>query len=86
MKKYGVDEACTTFGIERKFLLRCIEFHWIEPVESPWLDEEDLARAQLILELRDRFGVNDESVPIILHLLDQLYRVRFQLIRLGRAA
>jgi chaperone modulatory protein CbpM len=38
--------------------------------------EADLARARLIQDLRMDFGVNDEGVSIILHLLDQLYGLR----------
>ena len=38
--------------------------------------EADLARARLIQDLRMDFGVNDEGISIILHLLDQLYGLR----------
>lgn len=44
----------------------------------PLLDEEDLARAKLIRELQEVFGVNDEAIPIILHLLDQLYFLKLR--------
>jgi chaperone modulatory protein CbpM len=36
----------------------------------------DVARARLIQELKNGFGVNDEGVDIILHLLDQLHGFR----------
>jgi chaperone modulatory protein CbpM len=48
-------------------------------VTEAWLDDEDLARAALIRELLDEMGVNDESVPIILHLIDQLHVLRREL-------
>ena len=35
-------------------------------------DEEDVCRILLIHDLKDKFGVNDEAVPVILHLVDQL--------------
>ncbi|MCS3928869.1 hypothetical protein M2175_003900 [Bradyrhizobium elkanii] len=38
--------------------------------------EADLARARLIQDLKAYFGVNDEGITIILHLLDQLYGPR----------
>lgn len=38
--------------------------------------EIDLARSRLIQELTTDLGVNDEGVPIILALIDQLYGVR----------
>lgn len=40
------------------------------------LDEEDLARIMLIKELQENLGVNDEGVPIILYLVDQLHHLR----------
>jgi chaperone modulatory protein CbpM len=36
----------------------------------------DLARAQLIRDLREDIGVNDEGVSVILHLLDQVHGLR----------
>lgn len=36
----------------------------------------DLARAQLINDLKGDIGVNDEGVAVILHLLDQLHGLR----------
>ena len=36
----------------------------------------DLARAQLIRDLREDFGVNDEGVSVILHLVDQMHGLR----------
>jgi chaperone modulatory protein CbpM len=38
--------------------------------------EIDLARVQLIKDLKVDFGVNDEGVAIILHLIDQLHGLR----------
>lgn len=52
---------------------------WLAP---PGTDERfsevDLARAEFICDLR-RMGVNDESVPIILDLVDQLNGARHRL-------
>ncbi|HBF28390.1 chaperone modulator CbpM [Rhizobium sp.] len=36
----------------------------------------DVARAQLILDLKERLGVNDEGVSVILHLVDQVHGLR----------
>jgi chaperone modulatory protein CbpM len=36
----------------------------------------DVARARLIRDLKDDFGVNDAGVDVILHLLDQLHGLR----------
>ena len=51
---------------------------WLLPqeFETNWLSEIDLARAQLIRDLKSTFGVDDEGVPLILDLIDQLHGVR----------
>jgi chaperone modulatory protein CbpM len=36
----------------------------------------DVARAHFIRDLKADFGVNDEGVDVILHLVDQLYGLR----------
>lgn len=75
MKHWTVEEAFTVCGVSQETITTFIQEEWITPVEveTPLLDEEDLARISLIQELKEEFGVNDEAMPIILHLLDQLY-------------
>ena len=46
-------------------------------------EEIDVARVQLILDLRDTLAVNEEALPVVLSLLDQLYALRRQLRRAG---
>jgi chaperone modulatory protein CbpM len=36
----------------------------------------DVARARLIQDLKVAFGVNDEGIDVILHLMDQLHGLR----------
>ena len=73
----------------REFLVRArLEAHVVETwIEAGWLipqqggrgprfSEIDIARAQLIHDLRQDLGVNDEAVPIILDLLDQMHGLR----------
>ncbi len=38
--------------------------------------DADVARAHLIKDLKGDFGVNDEGIDVILHLVDQLYGLR----------
>lgn len=78
---YLVSEVCHRLGIDEEFISRCIEANWIRPAEpeSVRLDEEDIARIELIRELREDFGANEEAIPIILHLMDQLYYLRSRL-------
>jgi chaperone modulatory protein CbpM len=65
-------EACRQSGVRREIFLEFVRREWIHPSGDDLWSEEDITRAHLILELQQDFGVNDEAVPIILHLLDQL--------------
>lgn len=47
--------------------------------------EIDVERVRLILELRDEMQVNEEALPLVLSLLDQLYALRRRMKRLGLA-
>jgi len=49
---------------------------WISAPAGGELSEVDRARAQLIHDLKHNLGVNDEGVPIILDLIDQLHGLR----------
>ncbi|GAN98238.1 MULTISPECIES: chaperone modulator CbpM [Komagataeibacter] len=65
-----------------------IDSDWLRPegVRGHYLFREiDEARARLILELRDDMGINDEGMPVVLSLLDQLYAARRQMLRLREA-
>lgn len=46
-------------------------------------EEIDAERVRLILELRDVMQVNEEALPVVLSLLDQLYALRRRLRALG---
>lgn len=73
---YSVADACQETGLEASTFTVFIRQEWIHPGFPDGLDDEDIARVRLIVELREKFGVNDEAVPIILHLADQLYLLR----------
>ena len=65
-----------------------IDSEWLRPEGAPGhylFREIDEARAILIRELRHDLGVNEEGVPIVLSLLDQLYASRRQMLRLREA-
>jgi hypothetical protein len=71
---YEITEIIELYEINEIFIFNCIEMEWIIPIDADkkLLDNEDVARILLIRDLKEDFGVNDESVPIILHLIDQL--------------
>jgi chaperone modulatory protein CbpM len=81
-------EFLALVGLERETLKAWLEEQWLVPgeasVEAPFT-EIDVARAQLIRDLKEDLGVNDEGVGVILNLVDQLYGMRRTLIRLHRA-
>ena len=85
--KYTVRAASQRSGLAPELIVRFIAFAWIcprDPVEDlneSILDEEDLARIILIKQLQGDLGANDDSVPIILHLIDQLNRTHLELRR-----
>ena len=56
-----------------------IEAGWLRPRgnrSSREFSDIDLARARLIGDLRRNLGVNDEAVPIVLDLIDQIHGLR----------
>lgn len=55
-----------------------VEAGWLLPHQGGEnrLSEIDLARAQLIHDLKHDLGVNDEGIPLILDLIDQLHGLR----------
>jgi chaperone modulatory protein CbpM len=70
-------EFLTRAQLQPETLQAFITAGWLLPHgERRELDELDLARAQLIRDLKGDFGVNDAGIPIVLHLLDQLHGVR----------
>ncbi len=81
-----IEEACEECKLSIEVIRKFILEEWIKPSDPEELlfDQEDLARIHLILELQDDFGVNDEAVPIILQLLDQLHSLRGTVSRLNR--
>ncbi|MEM7022777.1 MAG: hypothetical protein AAF637_09295 [Pseudomonadota bacterium] len=60
---------------------RPAEQHAAEPVFS----DIDIARVRLICDLRHDLAVEEETMPLVLSLLDQLYALRRQMNALGGA-
>jgi chaperone modulatory protein CbpM len=64
--------------LDRRTLAVWIEEEWLIPSggDEPAFTDMDLARVNLIRDLKDRMGVNDEGLGLILHLLDQMHALR----------
>ena len=54
---------------------------WIRPADSRkgTFTEADLARVALIRDLEDKLGFDEEQVPVLLNLIDQIHGLRAQL-------
>jgi hypothetical protein len=72
---YKITQIIELYEVNELFIHHCIEQEWIIPadIQKKNFDMEDITRILLIKDLKDDFGVNNESVPIILHLIDQLH-------------
>src|SRR6202048_2542476 len=72
-------------GLDRRDLVRWVENRWVlpEPRDQTWIFHEvDVARVELILEIRQEFAIDEEALPLVLGLLDQVYDLRRQLRRM----
>ena len=85
MKKvtFTLLEASEVTGLDQLVIGTWVSREWILPATADVLDQEDIARLRLIHELQHDFGSNDEAIPLILHLVDQLCYFQEQLRRLG---
>jgi chaperone modulatory protein CbpM len=80
-------EFLTSSGIEAPTLEFWIEQQWLIPARTdaePGFSDTDVARARLIQDMKGDFGVNDEGIDVILHLVDQLHGLRRALDRLHK--
>jgi chaperone modulatory protein CbpM len=69
-------------GLRVEDVSRWIELSWVRPDGRPgaWVFREiDVARVRLIVELRDELSLDEEAMPTVLSLLDQLYETRHQM-------
>ena len=73
-----VHEFVVRVRIDQQRLESWVSAGWLIPQTGPepTFSDVDLARAQLIRDLKEDFGVNDEGVDVILHLIDQLHGLR----------
>ena len=74
--------------VEEAEITEWIAAAWLHPVwqEDCYLfSEAEEARLRLIIEIRYDLGVEAETMPLVLSLLDQLYATRWQLHALSEA-
>lgn len=71
--------------VSRSVLQSWLEAGWLRPRRhgAGWsFSDVDLARAFLIRDLSDDLGLNEEAVPVVLDLVDQIHGLRWKLIEL----
>jgi chaperone modulatory protein CbpM len=74
-----VQEFLIRARVERHSLDAWIAAGWLVPPQTDpelMFSDIDVARAQLIRDLREDLGVNDEGVSVVLHLIDQMHGLR----------
>ncbi|MEA2782879.1 MAG: chaperone modulatory protein CbpM [Rhodospirillaceae bacterium] len=72
-------EFLTRTRLDADALQVWIEAGWLVPPRNTAgsrFSEIDLARAELIRDLREDLGVNDDGVTVVLELLDQIHGLR----------
>ena len=72
-------------GLDARELTRWVENRWVLPErqQDTWIFHDvDVARVELILEIRNELAIDDEALALVLNLLDQVYDLRRQLGRL----
>jgi len=73
-------------GLAREDVERWIAQNWVRADRDGghWVFQDiDVARVRLIRELRDELAVNEEALPVVLSLLDQLYALRRRVRAMG---
>ena len=85
----SIDILCHTVpGVQRAEVERWIGNAWLraEGPQGEWrFAEIDVARVRLICELRNDLGIDEDALPVVLSLVDQLYATRRQMEKLRRA-
>jgi chaperone modulatory protein CbpM len=75
-------------GLHPQDLERWIVNEWVRPdgcAGAYGFRDIDVARVRLIQELRDEMQIDEDVIPIVLSLLDQLYAMRRQIRDLSAA-
>jgi chaperone modulatory protein CbpM len=69
--------------VDQVELTRWVEVGWVTPErrerDEPAFTDLDIARVCLICDLRHDLAVEEETMPLVLSLLDQIYTLRRQM-------
>lgn len=85
---FTLQQVVGEIGTTESDLRLWIDQRWVLPTKRDdgfVFDDVDLARARLIRELRADMMVNEEAIPVVLSLLDQIHGLRRALARVNAA-
>ena len=85
---FTLQQVVTEVGVTETDLHLWIEQRWVLPQKRDdgfVFDDVDIARARLIRELHVDLMVNEEAIPVVLSLLDQVHALRRALARMNNA-
>lgn len=86
MREHEVVRVVT--GLKRAELRRWVAAGWVAPQREdgePRYREIDVARLQMIVQVRHDMRIAEEGMPLVLSLVDQVYGLRNELRRLAEA-
>ncbi len=75
-------------GLKRAELRRWVAAGWVAPQRQdgePRFREIDVARLQMIVQIRRDMRIAEEGMPLVLSLVDQVYGLRNELRQLAEA-
>ena len=76
--------AAAETGVAVEQVTVWVERRWVRPVRSGEelsFDDADLARLRMIVDFHRDLEIDDEAMPVVLDLIDQLHAARVQLRR-----
>ncbi|MEN3975871.1 chaperone modulator CbpM [Emcibacter sp. SYSU 3D8] len=82
------DVVAAVAGISTRRLRMLVRNGWIRPERmegAPAFSEVDVARVRLVCHLTDQLEIQEDDMPVILSLVDQVYGLRRALRNLSRA-
>lgn len=82
------DVVATVHRVQLQELRLWVQEGWVRPAEGdngPVFDELDVARIQLVCDLRKDMSLPTDAVPVVLSLLDQIHGLRRELRVLAEA-
>ncbi len=81
MKKFEMSFICEELELDEETVLSWVKCRMVQPLdlEGPYFDEEDLSRIRFIADMRKTYSTNDESLEVIMHLIDQIHNLTSEL-------